>query len=410
MNSPHRRSRQARRFFAGAATVGLLAAAGCAAGSEPSGTVADAAVTVPGGGIPSTDLPAADPAPPATPPGIAPSPPTTAATTGSTGAPRPTDPGVFTPVDDAMRRRISGAGLGGGYLIVVRDGRVLFEKSYGGVGRTTPLAVASTSKWLTSALALTYVDEGKLSLDEPVSRWLPQFKGDKAGITLRQLLNHTSGIKQQPCIFNTADVMAACVDRLANGALEFRPGTQFAYGNASYHVAARLTEVVGGKDFQTLFKERIAGPLGLRNSVWSGGATRNPSAAAGVRTTVEDESRFLRMLLDDGVFEGRRVLSPASVVEIQRDQVAGYDTSHDYAVGITRIPTYSLGAWRDRADEQDRTVVISGNGATGFYPWIDHEHRAWGIVGVEDQRGAEVAVPASKKVVDLALAATAKAP
>jgi CubicO group peptidase (beta-lactamase class C family) len=324
-----------------------------------------------------------------------------------TGVP---DPSVFAATDAAMSQRIRQAGLSGGYLLIATPDQVLYEKAYGGVGRQTPLAVASTSKWLTSALALSYVDAGSLTLDEPISRWLPEFNGAKAGITLRQLLNHTSGIKQQSCIFDTSGVLANCVKQLAAGPLELAPGTQFAYGNGSYHVVARLAEVAGGKDFATLFAERIGGPLGMTRSVWSGGATRNPSPAAGVRTTVEDESRFLRMLLGGGVFEGRRVLSEASVVELQRNQVAGYKTSHDYAVGITRIPTYSLGAWRDVADDGDRTVVISGNGATGFYPWVDHATGTYGIVGVEDQRGAEVAVPASKKVVDTALAAVTRLP
>lgn len=95
------------------------------------------------------------------------------------------------------------------------------------------------------------------------------------------------------------------------------------------------------------------------------------------------------------------------MAEIERNQVVGYDTSRDFAVNITRIPTYGLGTWRDVPDAQDVTVVVSGNGANGYYPWIDHANHAYGIVAVEDRRGAETAVPASKVVMDLAVAATA---
>ena len=317
------------------------------------------------------------------------------------------DPAAFAAADAAMADRAT-RGAGGGVLLVVREGTVLFDESYGSVDHDTPLAVASTSKWFTSATLMTLVDEGKLSLDEPISRWLPSFDGRWAKVTLRMLLSHTSGVRDQDCIWDTGGVLADCVEQLAAGPMEFEPGTAFSYGNAPYHVAARLGEVVTGQDFQTLFADRIATPLGMTSTGWTGGGTtRNPSPAASARTTVRDTERFLQMMLAGGEIDGRRILTPGSVAEIERNQVAGYDTSRDFAVNITRIPTYGLGTWRDVADADDHTVVVSGNGANGYYPWIDHANHAYGIVGVEDRRGAETAVPASKVVVDLAVTATA---
>src|SRR5262249_52171246 len=160
-------------------------------------------------------------------------------------------------------------------------------------------------------------------------------------------------------------------------------------------------EVVTGQDFVTLFEERIAGPLAMTATTWTNGR-RNPSPAAGASTTVADVERFLQMMLAGGERDRTRILSPWAGHESEADQAAGSDTSHDFAVNITKIPTYGLGTWRDVPDADDNTVVVSGNGATGFYPWIDHANHAYGIVGVEDRRGAEVAVPASKVVVDLA--------
>jgi CubicO group peptidase (beta-lactamase class C family) len=190
--------------------------------------------------------------------------------------------------------------------------------------------------------------------------------------------------------------------------MEFEPGTAFSYGNAPYSVAARLGEVVTGQDFQSLFAERIAGPLGMTSTSWvGGGTTRNPSPAASARTTVRDTERFLQMMLAGGELDGTRILTPEAVTEFEANQVAGYDTSHDFAVNITRIPTYGLGTWRDVPDAEDHTIVVSGNGANGYYPWIDHANHAYGIVGVQDTRGAQTAVPASKVVVDLAITATA---
>jgi CubicO group peptidase (beta-lactamase class C family) len=136
---------------------------------------------------------------------------------------------------------------------------------------------------------------------------------------------------------------------------------------------------------------------------WGGGS--NPSPAAGATTTLDDYARFLDLMLHDGVFQGRRLLSSASVAELERDQVVGYDTSHDYSVGITKIPTYGLGLWRDQVDASDAAFVLSGNGGKGFYPWIDYSRQVYGVVAVQDDRGAEQAVPASRVVVDAAIAA-----
>jgi len=307
-----------------------------------------------------------------------------------------------------MRQRVGATG-GRGYLLVVKDGIVLHEESFGGVTRATSMGVASTAKWMTSALVMTLVDEGRLALDDPISTWLPQFAdGDEARITVRQLLNHTSGIRDKPCLWSSSSSMAACVDLLGSSPLEFTPGRAFSYGNASYHVAGYLAATMLGLGFEDAFRARVAQPLDFTGTTFGGG--RNPSPAAGASTTVEDTAHLLEMMQGDGMFRGRRVLSPESVREIQKDQVVGYDTSHDYAVGITRIPTYGLGTWRDRVDEHDTIVVVSGNGARGYYPWIDHAHRSFGVVAVDDQRGAELAVPASKVVVDAALSATDSLP
>ena len=91
-------------------------------------------------------------------------------------------------------------------------------------------------------------------------------------------------------------------------------------------------------------------------------------------------------------------MSSEAVRQIVSDQVASYDTSRDYSVGITKIPRYGLGCWPDVVDASGRTLVVSGNGGKGLYPWVDFTTRTWGIVGVQDERGAQVAVPASQVV------------
>lgn len=327
-------------------------------------------------------------------------------------APSTAIPPAWADVDARLGERVATAGLHGGALIVVRGDEVLHEVSVGGVNHATALPVASAAKWLTAATLLSLVDDGTISLDEPIERWLPGFH---PLMTLRHLLSHTAGIPEDDCLWNQAGSLAACVERLATRPLRFVPGIAFAYGNSSYHVAGRLAEVATGQSFTTLFAARIAGPLDLAHTSFGGG--RNPSPAAGAVTSADDYLRFMRMVRAGGTVEAakpggspRRILSPEAIVELRRDQTAGHDTSHDYAVGITRIPTYGLGLWRDKVDAGGRAVIISGNGGRGFYPWIDDETGTLGVLAVDDTRGAELAVPASRAVVDLAVAAVASIP
>ena len=128
------------------------------------------------------------------------------------------------------------------------------------------------------------------------------------------------------------------------------------------------------------------------------GAPAAPNPAFGATTTVDDYGRFVAMLAHHGELDGVRVLSGQAVDEMVRNQVAAYDTSHDYSVGITGIPRYGLGCWPDVVAADGTTQVVSGNGGKGFYPWIDFTSATWGIVGVQDERGAQYAVPASQQV------------
>ena len=115
--------------------------------------------------------------------------------------------------------------------------------------------------------------------------------------------------------------------------------------------------------------------------------------------TVDDYGKFLDMILHGGASNGTRVLSSDAVAQMISDQVSHYDTSHDFSVGITGIPRYGLGCWPDVAGPVPRRpTVVSGNGGKGFYPWVDLTTRTWGIVGVQDERGAPFAVPASQLV------------
>jgi CubicO group peptidase (beta-lactamase class C family) len=135
----------------------------------------------------------------------------------------------------------------------------------------------------------------------------------------------------------------------------------------------------------------------MHATTWTG-APAAPSPAFGATSTVDDYGRFLAMLLAGGSLDGTRVLSRAAIDTMVTNQVGRYDTTHDYSVGITGIPRYGLGCWADVVGPDGATTVVSGNGGKGFYPWIDFTTNTWGIVGVQDERGAQFAVPASQVV------------
>ena len=306
-------------------------------------------------------------------------------------------PDAFAATDAALAERVRSAGLSGGMLRIVRaDGSLVHESTVGSVNGSTLMSVASSTKWLTAATLMTLVDAGLLSLDDDIARWLPEFAGSSPAVTARQLLTHTSGVRDHPCQGNGTPI-AACVRAIAAGPREFPAGTRFSYGNSDFLVLGRLVEVVGGSDFASVVAQRLTAPLGMTATTWPGAPTA-ANSAFGVRVNVDDYGRFLDMVLHRGVSNGVRVLSESAITELIRNQVGAYDTSRDFSVGITKIPRHGLGCWPDVVAPDGTTVVVSGNGGQGLYPWVDYYSNTWGIVGVQDDRGAQLAVPASQRV------------
>ncbi len=315
----------------------------------------------------------------------------------------------FDSADVSIDARISKDHLDGAALLVVRNGVTLRNRGYGDYDQNTVVPIASASKWLTSATMMTLVDEGRVSLDDPVSKFLPAFTGSSGGATIRQLLSHTSGIAQADCIWSTSATLSDCVDRVVVAKPATSPGTTFAYGNTSYSVAGRIIEVVTGLSFEEAFEQRIGGPVGMASTRFDdagGTVTNNPVPAASAQSSLHDYGRYVQMVAADGEIDGVRVLSSASVREMERDQVGVLRNPNDFAVRTTGIDTYGLGVWRDVTTTSDVGVVSSGNGAFGFYPWIDRARNAYGVLLVYDsENSSEHAVPYSQRIVQQVWAA-----
>ena len=159
----------------------------------------------------------------------------------------------------------------GAAVRIIKDNEIFFENYYGGYSDTTTLHVASAGKWVAAATIAAIVDEGKLSWDDEASKYLPDFKDIKGDATLRQLMSHTAGYPDdQPEGVRRDDyqTLEEAVANIVNLPADTIPGTKFRYGGLAMQVAGRMAEIATGKDWETLFQEKIAKPLNIKYSLF----------------------------------------------------------------------------------------------------------------------------------------------
>ncbi len=296
----------------------------------------------------------------------------------------------------------------GAIALVAKGGRVLRHEAFGLCdleGRTpcrkeTLCWMASITKPVTAAAVMALVDEGKVALDDPVEKHLPEFKGqtDQEGarhaFTVRQVMTHTSGLPANPptrkrdgkgpggavddswLSQNLPDIVRA----IAESKLEFAPGARVMYSNAGFFVLGRMIEVVSGKPYAAFVREKILDPLGMKDSTYAPSELGrvspiyrevqgrrvldyrfnpelrivNTAPDGGLFSNPGELVRFLQMFLEnDG-----KVLSKASVAEMLKEQAPGR----------------GLG-WAVAKDG-----VFSHGGSSGTYAWGDPKTGAIGIL------------------------------
>lgn len=243
---------------------------------------------------------------------------------------------------------------------------------------------------------MTLVDEGKLSLDDAVAKYLPEFGGEKSSVTIRHLFSHTSGLPSETrCRNDKRTTLERCAREIAGLRLMAPPGEQFFYAGVSMHVGGRIAEVVSEKSWNDLFVERIAVPLGMTQTDFLAyGLTANPRPAGDAKSSADDYARFLQMLLQGGTFNGQRILSQASVVEMQKDQTGGarieYTIYENHKELDPNLPLarYGVGMWREKFDTSSGQLQeASSPGYFGFSPWIDVERNLAGVLSVQSRFG-----------------------
>jgi CubicO group peptidase (beta-lactamase class C family) len=286
-------------------------------------------------------------------------------------------------------------GAPGVTAIVMRQGVPLFRLDVGAIAHDAQWPVASASKWMAAALVMTVVDEGKLSLDAPISRYLPEFHGTIGSTTLRELLAQTSGegsieagfdMRQDPRI-----TLRESADAVAHRPLVDPPGAVFKYGGPGFQVAGAAVEAVTGERWEQLFKERIADPLGMSHTYWTHLPSRgvapeqtlNPLLQGGVVTTADDYMRFLTMLAQGGRVGNRRILSTQAVDAMETVQTLGKPMAYVPPGAVAGAKSagvqYALGNWCETWDAKHRCMLVSSPGAFGTFPWVDRKSGLYGI-------------------------------
>lgn len=270
---------------------------------------------------------------------------------------------------------------GGGVLRVAQREKVLFEKAYGGYRLDDAIPIASGTQVLSVVVLLHLVEAQKLSLDTKVASVLRDWPLDKAAITLRMLLAHTSGLPPStPCLDDRNTTLAACVEQIAATPLRKEPGTAVIYGSCGLQVAGRMAEVATGQSWLELFRTHLATPLGLRATGF--GRTANPRIAGGAQSTADEYGKVLDLLLQGGQTQGVRLLSAASVDAMFQDQSGGLPlVLSPYALVPGREATRpGFGFWLDRMDAQGRGLEAVCQGGFGFTAWVDRERRLEGVL------------------------------
>ncbi|MDB5355152.1 MAG: estB 1 [Phycisphaerales bacterium] len=284
------------------------------------------------------------------------------------------------------------AGLIG--IIADRSGKVQYKNlmGYANVEAKRPINeddtfwIASMSKMFVGASVMILVDEGKVSLDDPVIRFIPQLnkwmvieekdpshvllKPPVRPITIRHVLSHTSGLtgmsELQQVTGSDATPLKARALSSVTGPLQWQPGDKYAYGNQGMNIAARIVEIVSGMPYEQFLQRRFFDPLGMTETTfwpsegqiarlagaygpnkekngyargdirflskpWSDRAHRFPEAAGGLFSTTHDIFRYGLMLANDGELDGRRYLSHEAMEELRKEQTGS--THVNYSLG-----------------------------------------------------------------------------
>jgi CubicO group peptidase (beta-lactamase class C family) len=372
---------------------------------------------------------------------------------------KPADVGLSAERLDRITQRLrndSAKGtIPGAVVMIMRNGKVAYFESVGmldpqtkaPMGKDAIFRIYSMSKPITSVAVMMLLEQGRITLDEPIAKYIPAFKDMKVGvetkgedgkpkleltdakkpITIQDLLRHTSGITYgffgdllAKKAYLDANVYegdydnAEFAERIAKLPLAFQPGTTWDYSNST-DILGRLVEVVSGQSLLQFEKENILDPLGMIDtSFYVADAGKHPriaepfkndrkigagvefgdprvprkweSGGGGMVGTVSDYARFLMMLRNGGTLDGKRYLGPKTVAYMTADHTAGVITPGPYY-----LPGPGYGFGLGFAVRKETGVALTPGtvgdynwgGAGGTYFWVDPKEDLIVVYGMQ---------------------------
>ena len=335
-------------------------------------------------------------------------------------------------IADSLQPFVDSHTLAGAVTLVASRDKVLSLEAvgYADVAAKTPMKtdnlfwIASMSKPMTATAFMMLVDEGKVKLDDPVEKYLPEFKGQwlprsrartrccckkpSHPITVRNILSHTSGLPfkskaEEPTL--DALPLRDAVRSYAEAPLIFDPDSKYQYANAGINTAGRIIEVVSGMPYEDFMQKRLFDPLGMKDTTfWPSeeqvkrlaksykpgkdnmgleeititqlhypltDRKRQPMPAGGLFSTASDVGVFCQMVLNGGTFQGKKYLSEDAVRQMTSTQTGDLLNQGKGENG------YGLGWQTSRQSRGETGPVIPGpcghGGAYATNMWIDPE-------------------------------------
>ena len=298
----------------------------------------------------------------------------------------------------AAKQKLLGQDL---VAMIWKGDSLVYKKEMGSFNSKTQAPIASCSKWLTAALVMQLVDEGKLSLDDKVAKYIPEFdKYFKGYITIRHCLSHMTGIEDEGKLIKRLlerrkfASLEEEVNSFAARDIRANTGTDFWYGNIGLNIAGRVAEVITKKKFDVLIRTKLFIPLGMTKTSFASlnGAPINPSG--GAKSTADDYMKFLVMLLNKGKYNGVQILSENAVNEMLQPQNRLDQVK--YAPKSAEGFRYALGAWVIEEAPQlhslkakGKATALASPGLFGTWPMVDYCRGYAYIVFVKNLLGEE---------------------
>jgi CubicO group peptidase (beta-lactamase class C family) len=325
------------------------------------------------------------------------------------------DDNRFSAVDSALQTFIDDHQISGAVTLVADHGTVMHLGTVGmrDLEKQQPMTadalfgIMSMTKPITATAVMILKEEGKLSYDDPVEKYIPAFAGAKLtsgdpvhGLTIRRLITHTSGlVGEQKC----EGSLEATAEMLAKRPFGFQPGEKWEY-SPGVNVCGRIIEIASGQPYEQFLAERIFQPLGMHDTTFhlspdqrerlaqlykrvksegageaalkpserwahAGEASAVPNPSGGLFSTAGDLDRFYQMILNGGELDGQRIVSAPGIREMTTIQTG------DIVTGFTPGNGWGLG-WCVVRDPQGVSGMLSPGtfghgGAFGTEAWID---------------------------------------